>query len=180
MASDFGDAAKRVSQLRDRLEDGHERATRESMSDLKNEVRTQLSSNRSVARGVLLRDIRDGDSAGYPQFVARAVSVPGWARYLEHGTGFRARRDTLPNHDSYKAPDGLPPLNPILSWVIAKNITSEEYDSRYALAQAIRETIGEQGTFPHPFLRPSWFGGQGYRNVITANKRAMRRAVRRF
>lgn len=178
--SDFADAAKKVSRLRDRLEDGHERATKESMGELKNETRYQLSQNGSVARSVLLRDVERGPSAGHPQFVAQAVSVPGWARYLEHGTGQRARRDTLPDHKTYSAPDPLPPLDPILTWVIAKNISSGEYDSKTALAQAIASTIGNQGTFPHPFLRVVWYGGQGYRNVIAANKRAMRRAVRRF
>ncbi|WP_206750519.1 hypothetical protein, partial [Halorubrum sp. SP9] len=80
----------------------------------------------------------------------------------------------------YPEPSGLPPFDPILTWVIAKNITSPKYDSTYALASAIQRTIGEQGTFAHPFIRPAWRNARGKRNIVRLNRQAMRRAVRRF
>lgn len=179
MPSDFGKISQKVSRFRDNLEDEHNRATEESMEELRVEVRNTISSNNSVARGTLIRDVRENETPQRPQMVARSVNVPRWSRYVEHGTGIRARRDTLPDHEQYKAPDPMPPIEPIETWVIAKNITSDEYSDPLSLAKAVQRDIGEMGTAPHPFMRPAWYGSRGYRNVIDANKRAFRRAWRR-
>jgi hypothetical protein len=179
--SDFSDAAKRVSRLRDNLEDGHERATKESMGTMQTGVQSAIRGNDSVARGVLVNDVSEGELPSATAMVARAVGVPEWGKFLEHGTGSRGGRTQYPDDDTYSAPSPLPPLDPILTWVVAKNLTPDEYDSQYALAEAIARTIGEEGTFPHPFLRPTWYSPSlGYRNVIDENVRAMRRALRRF
>lgn len=172
--------ASRVSDFRDDLEDEHERATEESMGRLQNQVRTNLIRNDSIARTALLRDIDESLAPEYSEMVARAVTMPDWAKYLEMGTGPRAQRDTLPDHDQYKSPSHGPPLERILTWIVAKNITPTEYDTVYELASAIQEVIGEQGTFPSPFYRPAWHGTHGYQNVTQANKRAQRRALRRL
>jgi hypothetical protein len=177
--SDFGDMASRVSKFSDELERQHEQETKDAMETMAREVQVEIRQNDSVARRTLLTDVREGKHSG-SAFVSRAVSVPGWAKYLEHGTGQRGRRDTQPGHEQYKAPNPLPPLDPILTWVMAKNITSTEYDSKQRLAEAIARTIGEQGTFPHPFLRPIWYGTHGYRAVIRANKQAQHTALRRL
>lgn len=180
MTSDFSDMASRVSDFRDDLEDEHEDATEESMGKLQNVIRENLISNDSIARSTLLRDIDEVLDTQQPQMVARAVTMPDWAKFLEHGTGPRAQRDTLPDHDQYKAPSPGPPIERILTWIVAKNITPTEYDTVYGLAEAIVEVIGEQGTFPSPFYRPAWHGTQGYQNVIQANKHAQKRALRRL
>ncbi len=177
--SDFGDMAKRVGRLSDKLEEEHERATKESMGTIQTEVQNEIRANDSVARQVLVSDVRENRYTS-SKMVARSVNVPEWAKYLEHGTGPKAREDTQPDHEQYKAPDPLPPFDPILTWVIAKNLTSEEYDSKTALAEAIMQSIGEEGTYPHPFLRPVWYGARGYQNVVQANKNAMTRALRRM
>lgn len=179
MASDFSKMAKKVGRFRDNLEDEHEQATERAMKTIRREVDATVRGNDSLARRVLVSDIQH-DEKQLPQFfTARSVNVPEWGKYLEHGTGARGRTDVQPSHDQYKAPDPLPPLQPILTWVIAKNLTSDVYDSKTALAEAIQQTIGDRGTFPHPFLRPVWYGTYGYRNVIDENKRAYRRAWRR-
>jgi len=178
--SDYGDMARRVSKLRDNLEDEHERATKESMGDLRSQVRINLQRNDSDARGVLYQDIDDGDATSYPQMVARSVTLPWFAIYLEHGTGQLGGTDTVQGHKQFKAPDPGPPIEPIRTWVTAKQIQSSYYDDPDDLARAIQSQIAAIGTFPHPFYRPAWHGPRGYQNVIDANKRAMRRALRRM
>lgn len=180
--SDFLDAARRVGDLKDDIEDAHENATRSSMKTMQQEVRGQIRANDSVARRVLVTDVREGvQSLSTPNTLAeRAVHVPEWAKYLEHGTGQRGRNTRYPDDERYPAPGGLPPFNAILTWVIAKNLQSDTYDSKYALAEAIMNTVAEEGTFPHPFLRPVWHEKRGYTNVIEQNKRAWKRAIRRF
>lgn len=180
MTSDFGDMAKRVSRLPDELEREHRDATTDAMSTIQRGVQAELRKNDSVARRVLVGDVRHDRPPGHPEMVARSVNVPEWAKYLEHGTGLRGRTDTQPDHETYNAPNPLPPLDPILTWVVAKNLSSDEYDSQTALAQAICETIGDEGTFPHPFLRPVWYGTNGYRNVVQQNVNAISRALRRL
>jgi len=172
--------ASRVKKLRRNLKDEHENATEESMTDLRNAVRTNLRSNDSVARNVLINDVWHTQEQSYEQFVARSVSVPGFSKYVEYGTGSRGRTDPLDGHKQYPKPTPGPPIDSIITWIVEKNVTPREYDTIYGLAGAIQETIGEIGTFPHPFLRPSWHGPQGYQNVIRANKLAIRRALRRM
>jgi hypothetical protein len=171
--------ADRVSDFRDNLEDEHESQTQAAMETIQSRVETEIQRNDSVARRVLISDVQEDAYSG-SSLVSRHVHVPGWAKYVEHGTGQRGRRDTLPNHETYEAPDPLPPLDPILTWVLEKTLTSSTYDSKYALAEAIARSIGEQGTFPHPFLRVVWFGTDGWRAVKRANRRAQRRALRQL
>jgi hypothetical protein len=178
MASDYGRMASRVSDLRDNLEDKHERATESANERMQNEVRNELVSERSVARTTLLRDIRESESAG-SQMVSRSVHVPEWGKYLEHGTGARAREDTLPDHESYPAPSAAPYYD-ILEWMKAKPVPPQEYDNVEDAAAAAAKTIMDEGTFPHPFLRPAWYGTYGYRKIIEANKNAISRALRRM
>lgn len=182
--SDYADMARRVRRLRDDLEDEHERATRVAMAQMRAAVRSKLRANDSVARRVLLSDVREGPTteplAGTHTVTERRVHVPGFSKYLEHGTGERGREDPRGDSKHYPAPSPLPPIDPILTWVVAKNVTSDEYDTKVALAQAIAETIGAEGTFPHPFLRPVWHGPEGWHNVVRENRQAMRRALRRF
>jgi len=171
--------ADRVEELADDMEDNFDAATDESTKDLQNSIRRHLTNNDSVARGQLLRDIRRTNvsvtgsvSTGY------AVHLPEWAKYVEHGTGQRGAEDSMRGSIPFPSPDPLPPFDPILQWVLAKNITATEYDSKYALAEAIQRTIGEEGTYPYPFIRPAWRGPRGKRHIIASNKNALSRSVR--
>jgi hypothetical protein len=180
MASDFGNMASRVEKLSRDLEREHENATEDAMDTMQTQVRNEIGKNDSVARSNLIRDVRESRDVASEFLVERSTHVPEWAKYLEHGTGSRAQRDTLPDHESYPAPSPMPPLERIVTWIVAKNITPREYDSTYGLAKAIQETIGAVGTFPHPFLRPVWHGTYGWLNVVRENKRGMKRALRRL
>lgn len=182
MTRSFGDAAKDVLELRDDLADKHDEATEEGINTLQRSVRRHLIRQDSVARTTLLRDILTGRTVSTDSrtITSRAVHLPDWAKYVEYGTGERGATDSVRGSIPYPEPSGLPPFDPILTWVIAKNLTSPKYDSQYALASAIQRTIGDQGTFAHPFLRPAWRNARGKRNIVRLNKRAMSRAVRRF
>lgn len=171
--------AERVEDLADDMADNFDSATDESTKDLQNSIRRHLTDNDSVARGQLLRDIRrtnislTGNTAtGY------AVHLPEWAKYLEHGTGQRGQSDSMRGSIPFPSPDPLPPFDPILQWVLAKNLTPTEYDSKYALAEAIQRTIGAEGTYPSPFIRRAWRGPRGKRHIKAKNKDALSRSVR--
>lgn len=179
MTSDFEQMAKQVNNLRDNLEDEHERATEDAMSDMRGMVQGEIRKQDSVARGVLVSDVRATATTNYETFVEQSVHVPEWAKYLEHGTGQRGQRDVLPDGETYAAPDPVPPIEHIITWIVEKGITPTEYDTVYGLASAIQDTIGMVGTFAHPFLRTTWWGPFGYQHVIDANVNAMSRALRR-
>lgn len=179
MSSDFGEMADRVSDFSDELARQHERETEDAMEEMQSLVQAELRRGDSVARGVLVGDVREGTYGG-SAVVSRHVHVPEWAKFTEHGTGARGKQDTLPSGESYEAPSPLPPLDPILTWAIEKNVSPREYDTVYGMVGAIQESIGEVGTKPHPFLRPVWYGTHGYRAVIRANRQAQRTALRRL
>jgi len=181
MVDSYGGMAERVRDFADDLEDAFADATESALDDLRNYVRMRLIRNQSVARTVLLRDVDEGPviPASANVIVSRAVHLPEFAKYLEYGTGDRGRTDDLRGSITYDGPSGLPPYDPILQWVLAKNLQSDEYGSQYALAEAIRRTIGEEGTFPHPFVRPAWRGPNGKVGIVTENRRALRQTVRR-
>lgn len=177
--SDYGDMADRVRNFKDNLKDEHDRATKQSMSDMKNAVRSELISNDSVARSVLIRDIRRSKRELDWAFTAHSVHVPEWAKYLEHGTG-QLSDGTAGDDSSYKAPSPVADIDAIETWVVEKNITPRYYSSQSELAGAIAQTIGEIGNFPHPFLRPVWFNNStGYQTVVDANLDAFSTAWRK-
>ena len=179
MASDFGKMADRIGRMARDLPDEHADATEDAVDGLQTSVIRHLIANESIARRKLITDVRhttgDGDAD-----ISRSVHVPDWAKYLEHGTGPRGQTDTLDNHMSFPKPTPGPPTEDIETWIIAKNVTSARYETPGALADVIQESIGTQGTFPHPFMRPAWHGSRGYRNVVDANARALRRLLRRL
>jgi len=178
--SDYGDVADKLRDYKHNLKDEHDRKTRESMQSMRNAVSQKLIQNDSVARNVLIRDIRRSKRELSGSFTAHSVHAPDWAKYLEYGTGSRARTDTEPNHEQYPSPDGWADIGAIETWIVAKNITPQYYDTQSDLARAIARTIGEIGTFPHPFMRPVWFNNStGYQTVIDANMEAFTTAWRR-
>jgi len=171
--------ADRIKDLADDMDDNFESATDDATNALQNSIRRHLTTNDSVARGQLLRDIRRTNLAATGNLATSyVVHLPEWAKYLEHGTGERGQTDGTRGSIPYPSPDPLPPFDPIWTWVVAKNITSTEYESTIALAGAIQETIGQEGTYPRPFIRPAWRGPRGKRAIIAANKDALSTSVR--
>lgn len=163
--------AKRVKRFRKDLENEHKRATRESMATLRAQIRANLLANESVARGVLLSDIRNDKKAVGPKEAAkRAISMPEWAKYTEEGSGEKGT-------GRFPAPSN-PPYAAIREW--AQFVP--EIESPVAVAQAIagQSDTSPSGTAPHPFYGPAWDGPFGYQQVIEENRRAMHRAVNRI
>lgn len=180
MTSDFSDMADRVRDLKDDLRDGHREATRKAMRRMVTAVENTIQYNRSVARRNLVNDVQEDPQAGGANTISeRSVHVPEWAKYLEHGTGPRGGGTRFPDDESFAAPS-KPPYQYIKTWAQAKGIVPRKYETVDDLASAIAVTIAEEGTFPHPFLRPTWYGPRGYRTVVNENKQAMRRALKRL
>jgi len=180
MVDTFDGMARRVQKFKEDLDNELDDATESGIDTLQSELRLNLQAQDSVARRVLLNDIIDERAPGVGTVTRRQLSLPGWAKFLEHGTGPRGQNDTPPNRQSFKAPDPGPPLDPILTWIIAKNITPRKYPTKESLAEAIQNTIGAKGTYPHAFIRPAWYGPRGYRQIIHRNELALKRTLRRI
>jgi len=152
------------------------------MERVTNEARSQLYLNDSLARGVTASQLRTTEQTPErADTIGRYATVaPPYAAYLEYGTG-RARQRGVANEFRYKAPDPKPPFEPIHDWIIAKGIQprSDEIENQIQLAAVIRESIGENGTRPHPLMRPAWASTGGKVNVTSETAQAIRRATRR-
>jgi len=166
----FADAAQKVKRLRHNLEEGHERATRDGMDTVQNELARALKFNRSVARPLLITDITQ-HARTTTETTEHVVSMPEWAKYLERGTGPRG-------DGPYPAPDN-PPYDAILTWAKAKPIIPREYPTVEDAAAAIAQSITEHGTHPHPFITPVWNGARGTEQIIAKNRNVLSTALRR-
>jgi len=165
---DFGDAATKVSRLRDEMEDGFERATEQGMETVGRELTRALEAQGSEARPFLKTQTDPTHSDGKIRSVIR---LPPWARYLESGTGQRGR-------GGYPAPSN-PPYAEIREWAHQKPIVPDgDYDIDTAAA-FIAQSIAEKGTEPHPFIAPVWNSGFGRENIIANNRAALKKAVSR-
>jgi len=167
----FADAARKVKRFRKRLDDEHEKATDEGMDKVQSELRRALELNDSVARGVLLTDIKR-----HPQHTTEAanevISMPEWAKYLERGTGSRG-------DGPYPAPSN-PPYPQILEWFESpRGPEPREYDTNEAAAEAVSQSIAAKGTKPHPFIGPVWDSKFGKDYIIHRNRAALTRAKHR-
>jgi len=183
MVDTFSGMADRVRDFKGDLEDELDEATEDGMDTLQTELRRNLRAQDSVARRILIADIQDGRAPGVGTVTRRQVHLPDWAKFLEHGTGTRGQRDTPPNRQSFKGPDPGPPLDPILTWVIAKQLTPDEdseADTAEELAENIVNVIAAEGTYPHAFIRPAWYGPLGKHNIIRQNELALKRRLRRI
>lgn len=166
----FADAARKVKRLRKNLEDGHERATKDGMDTVQDELARALKFNGSVARPLLIGDITQHARAT-TEAAEEVVSMPEWAKYLNDGTGPRG-------DGPYPAPDNAP-YGAILTWAKAKPITPREYPTVEDAAAAIARSISEKGTHPHPFIEPVWNSTYGTDQIIAKNRQAMSEALRR-
>jgi hypothetical protein len=187
MVDTFDGMARRVREFKEDLDDELDDATESGIDTLQSELRLNLQAQDSVARGVLNYQIDDDRGATTPYIAAKhRILMPDWAKFLEHGTGPRGGMDSGPTTRYFKKPDPGPPLTPILSWVIAKNISpyggpeDPDYEDQVELAEDIQDSIGREGTYPHPFIRPAWYGPRGYRQIIKRNELALKRTLRRI
>ena len=179
--SSISEIRKRVSDFKEDLPDSIEDSTREETRSMQGEVQIQLYQNDSVVFKNLLRDISIDEKRGSNALIHTGVTAPPWGRYVEYGTGQRASQDTSRNHQQYDSADPMPPYDPIIRWVTQKNVVPYEYESQYALARAIQQTLGELGQYPHPFMRPVWFDtSRGYKQIVRGAHNAMRTSLRRF
>lgn len=176
VASDFFDAGERVDDLIDDLEDGIDESTESGMETAAREVRRRVDDNDSIATGTLYGALAEEPTeqpTGGGIVAHQTIEIPDQYKPLEYGTG---------RYGPYPAPDPKPPLEDILTWVVAKGITprsSGPYETQIGLAKAIQETIGMMGNRPHPFARPGWYGPRGREHVKREIASGMSRAVRR-
>jgi len=169
-------AARAVENLRDRLGDDIEDEVDEATEGIGADLRRRLSLEGSVATRTLRRSLYPEPSDEVtvsPLVVSRQISAPDYWKYVEYGTGTKGE-------GLYDSPDH-PPYDPILNWIIAKNIQprSDDIGGQYELAEVISREIVNSGTESHPFVRPTLRGDNGRDRVERAIKRAMRRAKRR-
>lgn len=172
MPTDFSIAAEKVRDLKDDLKDGIEESTEDAMGEMRQEVVLTLARNGSVARPELSTDVRENRKPDPNAITRRAVHVPNWAKYVEYGTG-------LKGEGKFVSPSN-PPYQAIREWAYAKPIVPEKYDSIDAASAAIAQSIADQGTEAHPFLRPTWHGERGYLNVIFEIRSEIRKILRNF
>ncbi len=174
--SDFGDMADRISDFRKSWKEGTSETTVDAVRTMQSAVEVELSLNNSVARPELINSI-DLETNPSPSdaLITASVTTPEFAKYVEYGTGSRGRIRKEPNKEYYPAPDPMPPIEPIKTWAKAKSSVDESD------AYAIQKTIGEQGQYPHPFMRPVWFDDRkGYENVVNENHKELKKQLRRL
>jgi hypothetical protein len=161
--------AERVGDLRDDIEDEQRKATEETMDALQSQLRLNIRRNDSVARRVLVNDVRKAEGETY--VVDKRLTLPEFAKYVEHGTGQKGEGE-------FPAPSN-PPYQAIRRWMRAKGVRPKTGDFHYS-SGLIAQSIAEEGTMPHPFIDPAWYGRMGWRQIYRQNKLALRRALRRM
>jgi len=183
MTNDFLDAAERVGDLEDDLHDGIGDAVDSGMGETEAELKQAITREGSVASGELRRETQ---KTPLPEDSPDTITNVGirstdYWEYVEHGTGLRG-------DSGIPSPDIAADPKPIQEWIEDKGISGKRYnedpvgdDDVSSLAWAIAFRIGSSGTYPHPFVRPTWYASpNGHRNLIDGAEDAMSKAVRRF
>jgi len=179
--SGISEIRKRVEDFQDDLPDEIEDSVRTSNRSLQGEIQIQLYNNDSVVSKNLLGNIEVDERRRSELLIHTGVTAPPWSRYVEYGTGQRARQDTQPGHKQYDSADPMPPYEPILRWVAEKNLVPTNYDTQTELARAIQRTLGELGQIPRPFMRTVWFDGlRGYKKIVRDAHDGMKQSLRHF
>ncbi len=168
---DFGRVARKISKLPDKLENSLDSEIESETKLMSSTANRNLVQNRSVATGELLGKTRHTELQRPEHFTTHAVRAHDpKARFVEYGTGYRGE-------GRFKSPGAKPPVDNILEWIVEKGIQPYAYDTQYALADAIAETIQAYGTRPHPFMRPAW--REHKHNFSSRGSHAISKAVRR-
>ncbi len=96
--------------------------------------------------------------------------------YAELGTGERGLDGddldymrTVDGSVGYESPDEPPPFDVIYQWARDRGVTPIEYNSFYAMVDAIRYTIADKGTNPVKSVVKLW---PEQKNIITTNVRS--------
>jgi hypothetical protein len=165
----FADAARKVRDLKDNLEDEHDSATEDGLDRVNEELEAALELNDSVARPFLITDINTGLYPG-DEMVSRSVDMPEWAKFLEHGTG-------IYSDEGYSAPS-QPPYAAIREWFTEKGLTPLTGDVG-ASSALIAEQISVEGSEAHKFIDPVWTGPFGMDYIVHRNAQAQQKALRR-
>jgi len=169
---DFSRLAKKISKLPSDMEDSLDNEIENESKLMSATADSNLVDNRSVASGELLSKTVHEKIQRPEHTVTHAVRAKDpKARFVEYGTGFKGE-------GRYKSPGSKPPVDNILSWIVEKGIQPYAYDSKYALADAIAESIQAYGTKPHPFMRPAW--REHRRNFPSRGSYAITKALRRL
>ena len=171
--TEFSDAAERLEDLKDDIDEEVNEAAENVMQDIA-DTATRKAPVANTPGEVNLATSIDyvGDkTAGQHYVVAKAPH----AAYVEYGTG--ASQDGSPmTGGRYKSPS-VAPYNAILEWMNSKPVQPEESGIAAVQRSAwlIATKIREQGSDPHPFMRPAW--KQNYHQFRTRGRLRLRKAV---
>lgn len=172
--TEFSDAAERLEDLKDDIDEEMNEAAEnvmESMADTASR-KAPVADTPVDANLATSIDYVGDNTAGLHAVVAKAPH----AAYVEYGTG--ASQDGSPiSGRRYKSPS-VAPYGAILEWMKSKPVQPEASGiaALERSAWLIATKIRNQGSDPHPFMRPAW--RQNYYKFRSQGKRALKRAVK--
>jgi len=138
-------------------------------------MRRQVTTQETVWRGNLLQSIDSFEepTTNMARFVTGAYV--DYALAVEFGTGSRGL-SVAPSRFQLPAPQYSPGLFAAINeWVMTKPVFYG--DRTTAVAEQIAQKIAEEGTHPHPYMRPAWFKNEP---VLGLRLRlGMKKAIRR-
>lgn len=129
----------------------------------------------NLLNSIYVRDSAMSRTSGIRRFEVLA-DVP-YAALLEFGTGARGDPTAPPKFD-FDSPNPVyfdEVLGNIADWVFTKPFFHGP--RTLGIAAKITETIIEEGTVPHPYMRPAWF--QQKPQMVMAAGLAAKKVVRR-
>jgi HK97 gp10 family phage protein len=171
--TEFSDAAERLEDLKDDINEEMNEAAESVMENIADTAsrkapvaNTPVDANLSTSI-----DYVGDNTAGLHAVVAKAP----YAAYVEYGTG--ASQDGSPmTGGRYKSPS-VAPYGAILEWMKSKPVQPEASGiaALERSAWLIATKIRNQGSDPHPFMRPAW--KQNYHQFRTRGRLRLRKAA---
>jgi HK97 gp10 family phage protein len=173
----LGSLRRKVQSIEGDLEDEVNEAVADQAETTADDAKRNVAQENTFFTGNLARSI---SARRYPLVGGTrhevAARVP-YAAYVEYGTGFHGD-PTAPPKFQFSSPDEADfdsVYSNVLAWVMGKPIF---YGTRSpSTAAAITHKIIDEGTHPHPFLRPAWF--QNKQLLINRAGLAAKSVVRR-
>ncbi len=172
--TEFTEAAERLEDLKDDIDEEVNEAAESVMRDMADTAsrKAPVADTPVEANLATTIDYVGDNTTGLHYAVAKAP----YAAYVEYGTG--ASQDGSPmSGGRYKSPS-VAPYGAILEWMKSKPVQPEA-NGIAALERSawlIATKIRNQGSDPHPFMRPAW--KQNYHKFRTQGKQALKRAVK--
>jgi hypothetical protein len=169
---------RKVSQMERNLGDNVESAVRDQATSVAADAQRNVATHNTVWSGDLYNSIgvtRGVYRGNGTRYVIEADEP--YAAFIEYGTGMRGDSSAPPKFqfDSPNDSDYGFVFANIWSWVQSKPVFFGPRTPN--TAAQITETIIEQGTFAHPFMRPAWFTGKPM--LVQRAGYAAKRTVRR-